>query len=459
VRKDGVPEKALRWYVRRVEQYIDQHKDHPLRTHSPTDVKNFLLKTGRDSGLRDWQFRQIVHALQILFTHLVRAGWAKDFDWRYWHESARELEPNHPTVARHNSPVMAGVQPAPATSGKFPFPDLLHAFTMEIRRRNYSIRTEQAYLQWVRRYVAHHGNRNPREMGGEHVAAYLNHLAVSLTVSPSTQSQALNALVFLYQQVLGQELGTLAGLVPAKKPRRVPVVLTRDEVQRLLAELTDEPFGLMAGLLYGTGMRLMECIRLRVMDVDFGYSQIVVRDGKGGKDHVVPLPKRYRQGLEAQIRAVIELHKDDLAMGHGEVFLPDALARKYPSACREPGWQYLFPASKLSADPRSNKIRRHHLHETSLQRAIKRAVAATGLHKRISSHTLRHSFATHLLETGYDIRTVAAPAHPCARGIRTSLCSTELLGHADVSTTMIYTHVLNRPGITVASPIDMLQAR
>jgi integron integrase len=187
-------------------------------------------------------------------------------------------------------------------------------------------------------------------------------------------------------------------------------------------------------------MRLMECVRLRVLDVDFGYSQIVVRDGKGGKDRVVPLPRRFRETLEAQIRAVTDLHRDDLALGHGEVFLPDALARKYPNAAREVKWQYVFPSGKLSADPRSNKIRRHHIHETSLQRAIKRAATTTGLHKRISSHTLRHSFATHLLESGYDIRTLQ-----------------ELLGHADVSTTMIYTHVLNKPGITVTSPIDTLQ--
>jgi integron integrase len=208
----------------------------------------------------------------------------------------------------------------------------------------------------------------------------------------------------------------------------------------VLAALTEEPFALMARLLYGTGMRLMECVRLRVLDVDFGYSQIVVRDGKGGKDRVVPLPRRFHEALEGQIRAVTDLHRDDLALGHGEVFLPDALARKYPNAPREAKWQYVFPSGKLSADPRSNKIRRHHIHETSLQRAIKRAATATGLHKRISSHTLRHSFATHLLESGYDIRTLQ-----------------ELLGHADVSTTMIYTHVLNKPGITVTSPIDTLQ--
>lgn len=438
-RQENVPEKVLRWYVRRIEQYIEAHRDRPLREHEASDVKKYLQRVGRAGDLQGWQFRQVVHALQILFSGLVRTDWAVGFDWRYWLESSRELETDHPTVARHNHPIeptalpQAGGLNSPGTA------NLIREISAEIRRRNYSIRTEQSYLQWVRRYVLYHNNRDPRELGGLEVAAYLNNLAIARGVSPSTQSQALNALVFLYEQVLGKKLGTLTGLVQARKPRRMPVVLTREEVQRVLAVITDEPFALMAGLLYGTGMRLMECVRLRVMDVDFGYSQIVVRDGKGGKDRVVPLPRRYRQALEFQVKTVIDLHRDDLAQGYGEVFMPDSLARKYPNAPREPGWQFVFPSGKLSADPQSKKIRRHHVHESSLQRAIKRAAMASGLHKRISSHTLRHSFATHLLESGYDIRTVQ-----------------ELLGHADVSTTMIYTHVLNRPGMTVTSPIDLL---
>lgn len=439
-RQEDVAEKALRWYVRRAEEYIHAHTDKPLRTHGPVEVKAYLLEAGRRGGLQGWQFGQLVHALQLLFTGLVRAEWADTFDWPYWLASARELEAQHPTVARHNQPIDLGVAPTSESTAEqsFPFPELLSDMAAEIRRRNYSIRTEHAYLHWTRRYVWFHGNRDPREMSGEAIASYLNHLALSREVSPSTQSQALNALVFLYEQVLGTPLGKLAGLVPAKKPRRVPVVLTREEVQRLLAAITEESFGLMAGLLYGTGMRLMECIRLRVLDVDFGYSQIVVRDGKGGKDRVVPLPKRYRDALHAQIAVVVEMHRQDLAQGYGEVFLAEALARKYPTAPREPGWQYVFPSGKLSVDPRSKKVRRHHIHESSLQKAIRRAAVSTGIRKRISSHTLRHSFATHVLESGYDIRTVQ-----------------ELLGHADVSTTMIYTHVLNRPGLSVTSPVDM----
>lgn len=308
----------------------------------------------------------------------------------------------------------------------------------ELRRRNYSIRTEHAYTAWARRYLAFHARREPTELGPEDVAAFLNHLALNLEVAPSTQHQALNALVFLHEQILGHQVGMIAGLVAAKKPRKLPAVLTRSEVRRLLDAITEGPFGLMAGLMYGTGMRLMECIRLRVMDVDFGYSQIIVRNGKGQKDRVVPLPRKYSTALREQVERALTLHREDLAEGFGEVFMPEALARKYPNAPREPGWQYVFPSGKLSADPRSNKIRRHHLHETTLQKAIRRGALACGIRKRISSHTLRHSFATHLLEAGYDIRTVQ-----------------ELLGHADVSTTMIYTHVLNRGGRGVVSPADM----
>jgi integron integrase len=241
----------------------------------------------------------------------------------------------------------------------------------------------------------------------------------------------------LYEQVMATALGELSGLVAARKPQRLPSVLTRDEIKRLFSHVSEEPFTLMIQLMYGTGMRLMECVRLRIMEVDLNYSQIIVRDGKGAKDRVVPLPERCKAMVETQIQKTLSLHREDVLHGFGEVFMPDALARKYPRASREPGWQYLFPSGKLSADPRSKVIRRHHLHETSVQKAVHRAAIASGIHKRISSHTLRHSFATHLLEAGYDIRTVQ-----------------ELLGHADVSTTMIYTHVLNRGGRGVVSPID-----
>jgi integron integrase len=282
------------------------------------------------------------------------------------------------------------------------------------------------------------GDVDPAQLDADRIVAFLEDLAVRGQVSASTQNQALNALVFLYKQVLGVELGTLDEFVRAKRPKRLPVVLERGEVARLLNALEGTQ-QLMASLLYGTGMRLMEAVRLRVQDVDFAYRQILVRDGKGQKDRVVPLPTRLEAALQEQLSKTRLLHQQDLDQGYGEVFLPDALARKWPNAHKEWIWQYLFPSGRLSVDPRSGKTRRHHLHENGLQKAIKVAAQRAGINKKVNCHCLRHSFATHLLESGYDIRTVQ-----------------ELLGHADVSTTMIYTHVLNRGGQGVRSPLDHL---
>jgi integron integrase len=257
-------------------------------------------------------------------------------------------------------------------------------------------------------------------------------------VTASTQKQALNALVFLYEQVLNSPLGDISDFARAKKPKKLPVVLSRDEVRLLLRQL-DRSVALVAGLLYGSGLRLLECLRLRVKDVDFSLGQIVVRDGKGQKDRIALLPERYREPLQAHLRRVRELHVSDLDKGLGEAYLPPALARKYTKAGREWGWQYVFPAGRLSADPDSGTVRRHHLHETVIQKEVRAAARRAGLTKPVSPHTLRHSFATHLLESGSDIRTVQ-----------------ELLGYSDVSTTMIYTHVLNKPGLAVKSPVDGL---
>ena len=295
-RKQGVPERALRWYVHRLEQYLGTHAGHPLRRHGADDVRAYLEEAGRNGRIEGWQFRQMAHALQLLFRDLLRTRWAASFDWSHWLESARELEPDHPTIARE-SPLRARSDAGRPGQAADSHPDLIAALIGELRRRNYSIRTEQAYVEWLRRFVAFHGGRDAREMGGEEVAAFLSHLALDRKVSASTQNQALCALVFAYKNVLGTELGELTGLTPARRPRRLPVVMTREEVSKLLAAMADGQFALMAGLMYGTGMRLMECVRLRILDVDFGYSQILVRDGKGGKDRVVPLPNRYRDAL------------------------------------------------------------------------------------------------------------------------------------------------------------------
>lgn len=315
-------------------------------------------------------------------------------------------------------------------------PRLLDQVREKLRVKHYSIRTEQAYVDWIRRFILFHGKRHPATLSAPEVERFLSHLAVERRVAASTQNQALSALLFLYKEVLGRDLPWLDNVKRAKRPARLPVVLTIAEVSHLLAHLEGRPW-LMASLLYGAGLRLMECVRLRVKDVDFVYRQIIVRDGKGHKDRVTMLPQAARTPLKIHLEKVKALHRQDLKEGFGEVYLPYALARKYLNAGRTWMWQYIFPASKRSIDPRSGVIRRHHIDEQILQRAVKSAVGKADINKPASCHTLRHSFATHLLQAGYDIRTVQ-----------------ELLGHQDVSTTMIYTHVLNRGGQGVVSPLD-----
>ena len=315
-------------------------------------------------------------------------------------------------------------------------PRLLDQVRDAIRRRHYSYRTEETYIHWIKRFIYFHGKRHPREMAAAEVTSFLNHLARDRNVAAATQNQALSALLFLYKEVLGQPLPWLDDLERARRPARVPAVLTRSEVQRLLSHMEGARW-LMASLLYGAGLRLRECLKLRVKDVDFEYRQITVRDGKGGKDRVTMLPESVIEPLRAHLQRVKALHERDLAEGYGDVELPDALHRKYPKLGYEWAWKFVFPSRQRSVDPRTGVIRRHHVYENYLVRAVKQAVRAAGVPKHVSCHTLRHSFATHLLEGGYDIRTVQ-----------------ELLGHKDVSTTMIYTHVLNKGGRGVKSPLD-----
>jgi len=315
--------------------------------------------------------------------------------------------------------------------------ELLERLRQAVRVRNYSYRTEQAYLYWVEKFLRYYHHKHPAEMGTSQISRYLNHLAVQLNLAASSQNQALSALLFLYREVLGIELNWMNTLVWAKKPKKIPTVFTRQEVQQVLSQLHGTKW-LMASLLYGAGLRLMECLRLRVKDVDFGFQQIIVRDGKGQQDRITILPEKLIIPLQEQIAAVKKLHDADLQEGFGEVFLPYALDRKYPNANRELRWQFVFPSEVRSQDPRSGRERRHHLHPSILQEAVRETVIKSNIPKTGSPHTLRHSFATHLLENGYDIRTVQ-----------------ELLGHKSVQTTMIYTHVLKRGGHAIRSPLDL----
>ena len=445
----GFPPTAFSWYRRAVERYVVSHEGKRVATHCPEMVQDYLEKLGSQTRVREFSFVQTVQALQVLFEDMVQAPWAGSFPWSEWIERARGLEARHPTVARDarldadsvdlsiNPETLSGV----VAEAHRRHPDVIRKMITAIRLKNYSIRTENSYLEWLARFMLFHSRVAPENYNESHIQAFLEDLVLRRNVSVSTQQLALNALVFHFRHVLGREQIHLDRFARSKKPRRIPTVLSRDEVRRLLAAIDSPTWRLMAELLYGCGLRLMEVIRLRILDLDFEHRLIHIRHAKGNKDRVVPLPQRLVQPLQAQVEQVARLHAEDLAGGFGEVYLPDALSRKYPNAARELRWQYLFPSARLSADPRSGAVRRHHVHENGLQKQIRRAAFAIGINKRVTCHTLRHSFATHLLASGTDIRTVQ-----------------ELLGHADVNTTMIYTHVLNRPGVTVASPLDALDS-
>ena len=431
-----IPEKARRYYVRHVEDLIRESDNTPLLNLRREVVEAFLRRRANNPRLEDWQIRQCVDAIQLLLEDLAHAPIAVEIDWSAWRFGATSLSSDHATLAGDQSAdrmVVKEVERLKVMDQR----EQLEQLVVAIRVRHYSIRTEKVYLNWAARFFAFCKAAKTGTHGSSQVQQYLQYLAVERKVSASTQNQALNALVFLFDKVLLTPLGEIE-FPRARRPKRLPVVLTRVEIACLL-EAMDGLYELMAGLMYGTGMRLMECVRLRVMDVDFGNQQIIIRDGKGKKDRVVPLPNRYSDRLKRHLRERRRIHRLDEAEGQGESYIQPALSRKFPKAAGEWIWQYVFASARLSTDPRSNARRRHHIHETSLQKAIGKGAKNAGLTKRVNSHALRHSFATHLLESGYDIRTVQ-----------------ELLGHADVSTTMIYTHVLNRPGVTVASPADQL---
>ncbi|MGQ7848458.1 integron integrase [Granulosicoccus sp. 3-233] len=439
---EGIPSKQHSYYLTRANQFVRAACGRDPRQLQPHETEKILDTLGRDNNLTDWQYQQLVDAVRILLINCLHSSASEAADWSRWKASARSMAPDHASIAREQSPDELIYLKIKRGTGEYARIRSLHRnliirLVTEIRARGYAYRTEEAYEQWVVRYIAFCKGESPEKTGPDHVAKYLHDLVVTGNVSASTQNQALNALIFLYKRILQAPLGQLEDFARSKRKKIVPVVMSRAEVRGLLAELQGWQHDV-GCLLYGTGMRVMEALTLRVKDVDFEYGRIHVCQSKGKKDRFVPLPKSLSVSLQEQIRKVTTLHQQDLEDGYGEVLIPEALARKYPKATRELRWQFLYPSGRLSVDPRSGVIRRHHMHESGLQRAVKQAAERSGIRKRIGCHTFRHSFATHLLESNHDIRTVQ-----------------ELLGHADISTTMIYTHVLNRPGISVSSPLDL----
>jgi integron integrase len=434
-----VPEKFHPWYQRHIQAFIDVHPSTRLQRHTSKSLQSYLEKLGNSDQISDWVFRQKIDALRLLFCHLLKFSWAKSFDWDKWAVNYKSPDKEQQGVEYSYAMIDKSVDEAENYLGNR-FPDIYRKFLIAIRIPDYSNNTEKSYLGWVVRFLRFHPERHPCNCSEPEVASFLEHLAIKRKVAGATQAQALNALVFFFARVLEQPLGEIGPFKRPKKAKRLPTVLSQNEMKSILFHLRGMT-GLMVHLMYGTGLRVTECVSLRILDLDFEYRNIVVRQSKGKKDRSVPMPDILIEHLQKQISFVKKLHIEDASAGCGTVYIPEALSRKYPNAKNELRWKYLFPASRLAKDPRSDVVRRHHIHKSVIQKAIKQATAKVGITKRVTSHTMRHSFATHLLESGADIRTVQ-----------------ELLGHADVSTTMIYTHVVSRGGMGVRSPLDGLNS-
>lgn len=440
----GIPERQRPFYAHWVRQFFNRNPSKPRRSLGAVDIARFLQLLKNDPAMNDWQITQARNALVLYYEQFRGLSLG---DLSVLDNPPPEIKDSLPYSAPDNVPRPRAIEPIreipppqyqATVQPKTDYKELHKAVLAALRLEHYALRTEKTYWQWIRKFVEYNHDTRPSKMGAPEIHAFLSHLALNENVAASTQNQALNALVFLYRKVLKKEVGDFSDFPRAKRGKRLPTVCSRSEIQQLLGH-TEGVEGLIVRLLYGTGMRISECLRLRVKDVSFDRNEIIVRGGKGDKDRRVPFPVSLRDALRAQLDWRRELYEADKEAGRHEVELPDALSRKYPSAPYEWQWQYVFPASDFSTDPRSGRVRRHHLHEIRIQRAVRRAAQEAKIENRVTPHTLRHSFATHLLEAGQDIRTVQ-----------------ELLGHADVSTTMIYTHVLNKGPLGVVSPLDTL---
>lgn len=430
------------YYRNHVHRFLSKAKNTSVEALTVDRVVTYLNSLTNVKALEDWQINQSVDAIRLFLRDILHRSYIEDIDWRsFQHEVA--YKPRHHLVQIEALDIDDLIEKRVEKFNKDirkEYSVLLTNIVRVLRVRNYSKRTESTYLLWIVRFLWFYTKLETNTLISEiHVRQYLEYLAIERKVSPNTQKLALNSIAFLFKFGLERELGNIGDFVKSKSIQRLPVVLSKQEIKTFFEQISYPKHFLMVGLLYGSGLRLMECIRLRVQDIDFDYQQIMVRNGKGFKDRVVPLPQRFISSLHEQIKEVEKTHQADLALKIDGVYLPYAIERKFPNAGKELKWQFLFPASRIATDQRSGKTRRHHLHETTLQKVVRTAGQKADINKRIHCHVLRHSFATHLLEAGYDIRTVQ-----------------ELLGHSDVATTMIYTHVLNKPGVAVRSPADIL---
>lgn len=433
--KNNIPEKIHCWYAKHVKAFLAAHPGRQLSDMSADSVKLHLSQISDSDSRSSWQHAQYIDAVEILLKDTAALPWAREVPWDDLKSTLRAIDQSHPTLAKE---IIDGKGVEPLVSDKLPasHQQSLRQYLLRLRGGQYSIRTEKSYGNWVQRFLLENTQVALSELNEGHAEAFLTNLTLRRNTTKSTQGVALCGLIIYFREVLERPLQNLQH-VKSQKPGKLPVVMTQAEVSHLLGIMSGI-HKTMASLMYGTGLRITECIRLRIKDIDFDYRIVSVYEGKGGKNRRVPLPDKSARNLRKIVEDTSALHDADLSLGHGRVFLPNALNRKYPNAATEKAWQYLFPSSRLSVDPRSGITRRHHQHESSLQKAIKRATNQSKINKQITSHSFRHSFATHLLEAGYDIRTVQ-----------------ELLGHSDVSTTMIYTHVMNRPGVVpVVSPLD-----
>jgi len=395
---------SFTWYVRHCETFIRRNGDTRLKQHTKSSVSEYLSKSINEDSGEAWQKKQVIDAISLLFKS-INAPLYQEIDWDYWKSSCLSLGPEHDTHYRSTHPITSRIKPSslPQDSAqKKTVVTEINSLRTEVRRMNYSIRTEKGYTDWVQKFLEFNRYQNRTDIDQHGVIKYLGYLAIERQVAPKTQSVALNAISFYFKNVLGHEIGDISQFVRAKPRLKLPIIMSRDEVSLILSNLEGVQW-LVVSLLYGAGLRIMEAIRLRVQDIDFGYSQIIVRDAKGNKERAVPLPVKLMQFMKDHLAEVKKQHSEDLDQGLGRVYMPHTLVLKYGKSDQQWVWQYLFPSYKLSVDPRSGVVRRHHINETTIQRCVRNLSRKVEIHKRVTCHTFRHSYVTHLLERGMDI--------------------------------------------------------